>query len=93
MKQAILQIIYPERQPSGYISGDQACALDEISSISRANIGRGKEPRVLGEYSWLLSLDSDLPTLSRLVAVADNAGLSYRVAYLEDVEWNYFNQE
>lgn len=92
MKQAILRIYYPEPQPQGGITHDQSQAMTKIQDIAKEQCEHAEDLEVLGEYVWLLKLETHLPILGRLVAIAEFYGISYKVAYLDDeLRWDSFN--
>jgi hypothetical protein len=91
MKQVILQVIPPKPQLGG-IPHKANNGLKSISGIAKELCQHDARIQQLGEYTWLIPLDTHLPTLCRLIVEADNANLSYRTSYLEnELKWDVFN--
>lgn len=91
MKQAILLVIPPKPKHGG-ISHDASLGLQKISSIAKEQCRHDARIQPLGDYAWLIPLDTHLPTLCRLIVEADNANLSYRTSYFEnELKWDVFN--
>jgi hypothetical protein len=94
MKQAILQILPPQKDAQGSITHKESQALSKISDKARDSLKRIEGFEQLGEYAWLCPLETSLQTLSEIVCLADIGGLSYRVAFMEnELQWMTYDKK
>ena len=92
MKQAIFQVL--ELRYKGNTTGDQRQTLNQISDIAKKTIEQGEGLEKLGEYTWLCSLETDLPAIAGMIYFADRVNLPYRITYLEnELKWDYFDSD
>jgi hypothetical protein len=87
MQQVILQKFPPQKDAQGNIDHEKSSAVNRILSISTDLSKSDENTSLLGQYTWIFRMDTQLHTLSGLVNLAQNADISYRVAFVEDLEW------